>query len=204
VLLYHVQLETADVAPLEARIVQGGFHLVARYGYLGRDHRRFEPEVSWDELGRLGVRLRLVELERGAVNVVVMRAKWPTVTVGHVGFSAGTGEREAALLRAGELELRVRGEGFRLFVPAGRRFELELTDHERFRYDEHSRRELSIGSLELACPEPEEAERVATAVLGPDDAARLRFLPGADRPELRAWQLVGEAVSAEDALSALL
>lgn len=203
-LLYHLHLETADVAPLEARLVESGFHLVARYGYVGRDHRRFEPEVSWGELEHLGVRLRLVELERGAVNVVVMRAKWPGVTVGHVGFSAGTEEREAALERTGELGLRPRGEGFRLFVPAGRRFELELTDHERFRYDEQAQRELSIGSLELACPEPEEAERVATAVLGAGDAVRLRFLPGADRPELRGWQLTGAAVSSQDALGALI
>ena len=160
--------------------------------------------MSWAELGRKGVRLRLVELERGAVNIVVMRAKWPAVTVGHLGFSTGTEDREAALLRAADLGLRPRGEGFRLFVPAGRRFELELTDHERFRYDEQAQSELSIGSLELACPEPEEADRIATAVLGAGASDRLRFVPGGDRPELRAWQLEGEAVSSEDALAALI
>jgi hypothetical protein len=145
-----------------------------------------------------------VELERGAVNLVVMRAKSQAVTVGHIGFSAGTEEREAALRRAGELGLRPRGEGVRVFVPAGRRFELELTHHERYDYDEQAQRELSIGSLELACPEPEEAERVAAAVLGAEGSARLRFVSGGERAELRAWQLTGDAVSSKAALAALI
>jgi hypothetical protein len=73
--LYHVHFDVADVPTLERRYICDGFEVVARYGYVGREHRSFGPEVGWDELERMGVRLRLVELESGAVNVVVMRGK---------------------------------------------------------------------------------------------------------------------------------
>ena len=36
------------------------------YGRIGESHRSFEPGASWEELDRLGFKLRLSELERGA------------------------------------------------------------------------------------------------------------------------------------------
>src|SRR5262252_712225 len=40
-LLYHVHFDVADVPTLERRYVSDGFDVVARYGYLGREHQAF-------------------------------------------------------------------------------------------------------------------------------------------------------------------
>ena len=52
--------------PRQARV-----RLIARYGRIGEETTSFESGVSWEELDSRGFKLRLSELERGAVNVVV-------------------------------------------------------------------------------------------------------------------------------------
>src|SRR5207302_5251738 len=70
--LFHYHLVTSELRDVEARYLgKLGFNLVARYGRVGNDHVAVEPGVSWEKLDHDGFKLRLSELERGAVNVVV-------------------------------------------------------------------------------------------------------------------------------------
>jgi hypothetical protein len=199
VLLYHVHFDVADVPAAEAEWEKRGFGVVARFGYVGKEHRRFEPETGWDELAGLGVRLRLVELERGAVNVVLMRSRFPEVRLGQVGFATNAGEQRAALDRAAAAGARVRNGGFRSFVSSGQRFDLELTA-ERHAYGPEALGELRLERVVVRCADPEKAAALARVVAG-EEARRLEFVAGSrDFAELASWSLSGSlAASARTA-----
>jgi hypothetical protein len=72
VLLFHVHFEVPDVPAAEADLERDGFALRARFAYVGQDMRRFGPDEPL-----AGARLRLSELEQGAVNVVLMPSRFP-------------------------------------------------------------------------------------------------------------------------------
>ena len=66
--LFHYHLVTNRVREVEARYIgKLGFDLVARHGRIGEDLTSYEPGVSWADLDGLGFKLRLSELELGAV-----------------------------------------------------------------------------------------------------------------------------------------
>ena len=77
-----------------------GFRLIARYGRVGERRTHHESGVSWDELDAMGFKLRLTELESGAVNVVLQPGQWPMPRVDHLGVALDEDEFQAALERA--------------------------------------------------------------------------------------------------------
>ena len=96
--LFHYHLVTSKVRQVEARYVgKLGFDLVARHGRIGEDHQSFEPGISWEELDGLGFKLRLSELERGGVNVVVQPGQWELPRVDHLGLALDEDEFEDVL-----------------------------------------------------------------------------------------------------------
>ena len=193
-LLFHVHFDVADVPAAEAEFERQGFHVRARFGYLGREHTRFGPEVSWEELDERGVRLRLVELERGAVNVVLMRAKVSKRRLGQVGFSADADEHERVLVRARDLGLKTRPNEVRSFVRIDRGLDLELSDARRYAYGDDALAELRIESLVIATPEPESASRLVRELVGPQLAGQLAFVQSREAfARLDSWSLVTAA-----------
>ncbi len=126
--LFHYHLVTSRVREVEARYVgKLGFDLVARHGRVGEELKSHEPGVSWDELDRLGFKLRLTELERGAVNVVVQPGQWPVPRVDHLGLVLDDDEFDAALERAERNGLRIQEHGGRrTFVSTNAGYRLEL------------------------------------------------------------------------------
>ena len=101
--LFHYHLVTSRVRQVEARYVgKLAFQLVARHGRIGEDYQSFEPGLSWEELDRLGFKLRLTELERGAVNVVVQPGQWELPRVDHLGLALDEDEFEEVVERAVE------------------------------------------------------------------------------------------------------
>ena len=75
--VFHYHLVTNKARQVEARyLAKLGFDLVARYGRIGEDIVSFERGTSWDDLDRVGFKLRLSELQLGAVNVVVQPGQW--------------------------------------------------------------------------------------------------------------------------------
>jgi len=203
VFLFHYHLVTSRVREVEARYVgKLGFELVARYGRIGDEQTSFESGVSWDDLDRRGFKLRLSELERGAVNVVVQPGQWPLPRVDHIGVALDDDEFEHALETAAARDLRVQEHGGRrTFVSTGVGYRLELHPPRDWLEDLIGESdELRLGELQLKADEPEEKARVVAELLDleRDEGAVLvgetvvRFVPGGPqgRPELFAEQFL--------------
>lgn len=197
--LFHYHLVTKKVRQVEARYVgKLGFDLVARYGRLGDDLAAFESGVSWEELDARGFKLRLAELERGGVNIVVQPGQWELPRVDHLGIALDDQDFEATLARAAELELRVQDHG-------GRR--TFVSTHGGFRLEVHPPRDwldqvlaaqadFRVAELHLLADDPLQKAAALGEVLGIEPEgesvelaeARVRFLPGGPqgRPQLDA------------------
>ena len=197
--LFHYHLVTRKAREVEARYVAKlGFELVARHGRIGDEPASFEPGISWEELDARGFRLRLSELERGAVNVVVQPGQWTLPRVDHLGIVLDEDEFAEALERAAARGLRVQERsGRRTFVATGAGYRLEL--HPPRDWIEElleNYEELRLAELHLLADDPEGKARALGALLDLDarrDSVELgetvvRFLPGgpAGRPELHA------------------
>lgn len=195
--LFHYHLVTSRVREVEARYIgKLGFDLVARHGRIGEDLTSYEPGISWEELDALGFKLRLSELERGAVNVVVQPGQWPVPRIDHLGVALDDDEFERTLERANEGDLRVQEHGGRrTFVSTNAGFRLELHPPRGWIDDllEQSIR-LRLSELHLKADDPEVKARALAELL---DCERIdadvevgdtlvRFLPGGPqgRPEL--------------------
>src|SRR3954454_7330548 len=126
--LFHYHLVTAKVREVEARYIgKLGFALVARHGRIGEDTTSFESGHGWDDLDGMGFNVRLSELERGAVNVVVQPGQWDLPRVDHLGFALDEDDFIDVMERAQRLELRVQEyPGRRTFVATGAGYRVEI------------------------------------------------------------------------------
>jgi hypothetical protein len=195
--LFHYHLVTSRVREVEGRYVgKLGFDLVARHGRVGEELTSFEPGVSWEDLDAKGFKLRLTELEKGAVNVVVQPGQWPVPRVDHLGLVLDQDEFEETLDRADRLNLRIQEHaGRRTFVStnAGYRLEIHpprewidelLSQDDDFRLDE----------LHLKADDPAEKASALAEILDLEQSANdvfvgdtvVRFVRGGPqgRPEL--------------------
>ena len=197
--LFHYHLVTSAVRDVEARYVgRLGFRLVARYGRVGDRDVTVAPGASWEALDRDGFSLRLSELQRGAVNVVVQPGRWRIPRVDHVGVALAEDDFQAVLGRATRWCLPVQERAGRqalVSTNAGYRLEVHpprdwlddlLAERGRFRLRE----------LQLRADRPERQAAALADLLGAGlrgatvavgDAA-VRFLAGGPegRPELYA------------------
>src|SRR2546430_10397365 len=86
--LFHYHLVTSKVREVEARYLgKLGFGLIARHGRIGEEVTSFESGHGWEDLDRIGFKLRLTELERGAGHVVVPPRQWELPPVDHLRFA---------------------------------------------------------------------------------------------------------------------
>ena len=197
--LFHYHLVTSRVRQVEARYVgKLGFELVARHGRIGEEYQSFESGTSWEELDALGFKLRLSELERGAVNVVVQPGQWELPRVDHLGLALNEDEFEQLVERATERELRVQAHGGRrTFVATNAGYRLEVHPPRDW-LDEllEARTQLELTELQLLADDPEEKAAALADLLGAEweDAevqvgpTLVRFLPDGPpgRPQLHA------------------
>jgi hypothetical protein len=167
--LFHYHLVTSQLRDVEARYLgKLGFSLVARYGRVGDDHVAVEPGVSWEKLDHDGFKLRLSELERGAVNVVVQPGHWRVPRVDHLGVALDEDEFQAVLGRASEWNLRVQEHGGRrTFIATNAGYRLEVHPPREW-IDEllAEERELRLVELQLRADEPETKAGALADILG--------------------------------------
>jgi hypothetical protein len=197
--LFHYHLVTSKVRLLEGRYLgKLGFELVGRYGWRGESSQWFEPGTSWEDLDAMGFRLRLVELGRGAVNVVIQPGHWDVPRVDHFGIALDEDEYETIIDRAGELGLKIQDHpGKRTFVTTEAGYRLEVHPPRDWIEEALSQADdLHLDEIHLRANDPEEKtvalaeildlDRSATEVLVGDTV--VRFLPGGPegRPELVA------------------
>jgi hypothetical protein len=197
--LFHYHLVTSLVRQVEARYVgKLAFQLVARHGRIGDDYQSFQPGLSWEDLDGMGFKLRLTELERGAVNVVVQPGQWELPRVDHLGLALDEEEFQEVVDRAVERELRIQAHGGRrTFVATNAGYRLEIHPPREW-LDEllAARTELALSELHLLADDPEAKAKVLAELLdveldGTNVAvgdAVVRFLPGGPqgRPQLHA------------------
>jgi catechol 2,3-dioxygenase-like lactoylglutathione lyase family enzyme len=201
--LFHYHLVTSRVREVEARYIgKLGFDLVARHGRIGEDLQSYEAGISWAELDALGFKLRLSELELGAVNVVVQPGQWPLPRVDHLGLALDDDEFERAIARAEDAQLRVQAHGGRrTFVSTNAGYRLELHPPRDWIDDLLGQADrLRLSELHLKSDDPEvKAEAMAQMLdcerIGADveiGETLVRFTPGGPqgRPELQAEMFV--------------
>jgi hypothetical protein len=196
--LFHYHLVTSRVREVEARYVgKLAFGLVARHGRIGEDYQSVEPGVPWEELDRLGFRLRLSELERGSVNVVVQPGQWDLPRVDHLGLALDEDEFEDVVVRATAKELRIQAHGGRrTFVATNAGYRLEIHPPREW-LDEllAARSEYALTELHLLAEDPQAKAAVLAELLdlerdGSDvqvGGTLVRFLPDGPpgRPQLQ-------------------
>jgi len=195
--LFHYHLVTSQLRDVEARYVgRLGFHLVARYGRIGDEHVAIEPGVSWEKLEHDGFKLRLSELERGAVNVVIQPGHWRVPRVDHLGVALDEDEFQAVLGRAMQWNLRVQEHGGRrTFVATNAGYRLEVHPPREW-IDELLAEEETwrLAELQLRADEPDAKAGALADLLGLEldgtavdvGGTRVAFLSGGPegRPEL--------------------
>jgi catechol 2,3-dioxygenase-like lactoylglutathione lyase family enzyme len=207
--LFHYHLVTSKVREAEERyLAKLGFSLVARHGRVGEQPTSFEPGTPWTELDRMGFRLRLTELERGGVNVVVQPGHWTAPRVDHLGVALDEGEFRAVLARAALLGRRVQEHGGRrtfVATPAGYRLEIHPP---REWIDEllRSSGDFHLAELHLRADSPGAKAQAIAELLGLDEEdgrveigdTVVAFVEGGPegRPVLDG-ELFGEAPAAE-------
>jgi hypothetical protein len=197
--LFHYHLVTSKVRLLEGRYLgKLGFELIGRYGWRGESSQWFEPGTSWEDLDAMGFRLRLVELGRGAVNVVIQPGHWDVPRVDHFGIALDEGDYETVIDRASELGLKIQDHpGKRTFVTTEAGYRLEVHPPRDWIEEALSQADdLHLDEIHLRANDPEEKavalaeildlDRTATEVFVGDTV--VRFLPGGPegRPELVA------------------
>ena len=195
--LFHYHLVTSVVREVEARYLgKLAFELVARYGRVGDDTISYDAGLGWPELDAMDFKLRLSELERGAVNVVVQPGQWRLPRVDHFGLALDEDAFNEAIERAIAAELRIQSHGGRrTFVSTASGFRLELHPprdwiDDLLKHDE----ELRIAELELKTDDPAGKATAVAQILGLEARdgtldigdAKVKFVPGGPqgRPEL--------------------
>jgi hypothetical protein len=141
----------------------------------------------------MGFKLRLTELERGAVNVVVQPGQWELPRVDHLGFALDEEDFVATLARAEVRELRVQEHGGRrTFVSTNAGYRLELHPPRDWLDDLLAAgSELQLAELHLRADDPELKASTLGELLGAPfmvGETVVRFVPDGPqgRPQLHA------------------
>ena len=200
--LFHYHLVTSKVRLLEGRYLgKLGFELIGRYGWRGESSQWFEPGTPWEELDAMGFRLRLVELGRGAVNIVLQPGHWDVPRVDPLGIALDEDEYQAVIDRAADLGLKIQDHpGKRTFVTTEAGYRLEVHPPRDWIEDALAQAdELQLAEIHLRANDPEEKAVALAEILQVErsDAdvsvgdSLVRFLP--DGPEGRP-ELVAEVL----------
>jgi hypothetical protein len=205
--LFHYHLVTSQARTVEARYLgKLGFGLVARYGRVGERSVTAEPGVHWETLERDGFKLRLTELQRGSLNVVVQPGLWRVPRIDHIGVVMDDEDDYHAVLgRAMSWSLPVQDRSSRrTFVSTGTGYRIEV--HPPRPWIEEllaERGELTVSDLRLRTSEPHQKASALADLLALDEprggsvqvgATRVHFMPGGPegRPELYAERFAGD------------
>jgi hypothetical protein len=207
--LFHYHLVTSEVRELEARYVgKLGFELVARHGRIGENTVTVEAGIGWEQLDAEGFVLRLSELERGAVNIVLQPGHWRLPRVDHLGVAVDESDFDAVLMRAAGWNLPVQERpNRRTFISTNAGYRIEL--HPPREWVDgllDAGDELRLAELQLATDQPVAKATALADILGllgegssvAVGETMVRFVPEGPegRPELHAERFDRSAAGA--------
>jgi len=208
--LFHYHLVTSEVRPLEARYIgKLGFDLIARYGRVGDENVSAEAGIGWSELDRDGFKLRLCELERGSVNVVVQPGHWRLPRVDHLGIALDEDDFQAVLARATAWNLPVQERGGRrTFISTNAGYRLEIHPPRDWIYELlDAGEEFRLAELQLTTDDPAAKAAGLGDLLGLADDGNaveiggsvVQFVPGGPegRPQLHGERFESAAETAQ-------
>lgn len=85
--LFHLHFYVINPQQAECLFVeQIGMNVVARYGLVGSNQVRFNPEDVWEAIAQAGARFRLTQLEKGAFDLVLGPGSNPEPRLEHFGL----------------------------------------------------------------------------------------------------------------------
>ena len=155
-----------------------------------------EPGIPWEQLDHDGFKLRLSELERGSLNVVVQPGHWEVPRIDHLGVALDEDEFQAVLGRAMQWNLRVQEHGGRrTFVATNAGYRLEVHPPREWIDDLLGHEEdLQLSELQLRADDPAAKAGALADILGLElienavdiGGTVVQFVPGGPegRPEL--------------------
>jgi hypothetical protein len=129
-----------------------------------------ERGTPWDELDRDGFKVRLSELQRGSVNVVLQPGHWRLPRVDHLGVVLDEDDFQAVLLRAANWDLPVQERGSRrTFISTNAGYRLEVHPPREW-IDELllARGEFTLAELQLRTDRPDQKAGVLADLLALD------------------------------------
>ena len=160
--LFHYHLVTSRVRQVEARYVgKLAFALVSRHGRIGEDYQSFPRRDPRGKSSTGWASAPALELERGAVNVVVQPGQWELPRVDHLGIALDEDDFGDVVDRAVDRELRVQAHGGRrTFIATNAGYRLEVHPPREWLEELFAAPDaLRVGELHLLADDPEAKAR---------------------------------------------
>ncbi|MBN8191844.1 hypothetical protein JI667_06735 [Bacillus sp. NTK074B] len=124
-MLFHYHFWTPHVEETEKFYVKNGFRISLRTGKYRGDFQTFNPPLEWDDFRDRGIKFRIIEARKGAINITFGYGK--RVMFDHIGFLVSPVELDEICQRAGGMNWKVNRNERRTFIgtPYGFRIELQ-------------------------------------------------------------------------------
>lgn len=126
-MLFHYHLWTPNVEATEQFYEKLGFAVTQRIGKTDGAFTAFDPPLTWDDFRDDGIRFRIIEMKRGAINVTFGHGK--AVRFDHLGFLVTPEQRTLLLERAQQMDWTVQANERRTFIQTPYACRIELQTH---------------------------------------------------------------------------
>lgn len=158
--LFHLHFFSRELRGYEQFLTeQLGFQIQARYSQTGGV---LEAGMPWSQIQQQGIKLRLIDLQLGAVNIVLMPGKYEHAQCEHFGLLLSPTDYKVVLERAQDLGLSARENPRRTFLSSKLGFRIEIQIAETLEQDEA----LRLSRVDFQCQQPNEFKDLMQGLFG--------------------------------------
>ena len=130
-------------------------------GRFSKDTGQLPPDISWKQILADQIKLRLVELERGGVNIVLMPGRWEKPRLEHFGLILPPEQFSNVLERTRELGLKIKENPKRTFLSTKLGFRIEIhCDETKEMSNSKKVQQFFLANLSFATEKPVEFKRL--------------------------------------------
>lgn len=148
--IFHLHFYTKHYKEIEEFFVSElGFKVKGRFS---KNDGPLDKNISWNEIESKNIPLRLIEIEKGLVNIVLMPARFDKAKLEHFGLLLTEDNYKSAISKAKGLGLNVRQNPNRTFIDSklGFRIEIHNIDSDYIQFSQEKFNELYIKELEFS------------------------------------------------------